>query len=334
MTPLRRSAPTPRSRPGALPRLPPTLLLILALALPLAAQEDDAARKEDGEGRGEEAALVIREGSVARRQVVAMGRDVVIAGEAHSDVAAFDGSVEVTGSVVGDVIVLGGDVRLSPQARVGGDVFVLGGTVDSAEGASIEGRAVAHPTASAAWLTLLEGPSFGLSAASPLVIGTKLALMAAWMALALLLFAAAGREVMATSATIREEPFRSFLTGLTGVLALTLTAVAFGAVAPPLAGAPLVALVVLFALILKLWGMVAVFHALGARVAALAGRPRTLALNAATIGLVILGVAKFIPHLGAWVWTLASLIGIGASLTSKLGRREAWFRIAELERPA
>ena len=306
----------------------PTLLVLLPglLATPAQAQEAGAPAP------GDEAALVIREGSVARSQVVALGRDVVVAGEAHSDVAAFDGSVEVTGRVAGDVIVLGGDVRLSPRGSVGGDVFVLGGTIESAPGAAIEGRAVAHPTASAAWLTLLEGPSFGLSATSPLVLGTKLALMAAWMALALLLFAAAGREVLATSATVREEPFRSFFTGLTGVLALTLTAVAFGAVAPPLAGAPLVALVLLFALLLKLWGMVAVFHALGAWVASVAGRPRTLALSAATVGLLVLGVVKFVPLVGGWVWTVASLIGVGASLGSKFGRREAWFRIAELER--
>lgn len=276
-------------------------------------------------------ALVISEGSVARSQVVAVGRDVVVGGEALSDVAALNGSVRITGSVAGDVIVLGGGATLGPQARVGGDVFAVGGTVEAASGARIEGRTVAHPTASAAWLTLLEGPSLGAGSATPLVLGTKLSLMAAWMALTLLLFAASGREMLATSETVRREPFRCFVTGLTGVVALALTAVAFGAFAPPVAGAPLLVLVVLSGLLLKLWGMVAIFHALGGALLRSAGRPRALALNAATVGLLALGIAKFVPVAGAWIWTVATLIGVGASLGSKFGREEAWFQIGELD---
>lgn len=324
------------------------LLLILYLltavvsavvwAAPASAQGDP--RSPDGPGARqtteestEGSALVIRAGSTARRQVVAVGRDVVVAGEALSDVAAFNGSVRVSGRVDGDLIILGGEARLGPEAKVGGDVFVLGGSVDAAPGAMIEGRTVAHPTASSAWLTLLEGPTLGLGANSPLVLGTKLALMAAWMALTLLLFASFGRQVLATSSTVLREPVRCFGIGLTGVLALVLTAIALGVVAPPLAGAPLLVLIVLFALVLKLWGMVAVFHALGTWVVTGLGRRRPLALNAATAGLLVLGVVKFVPHLGAWLWTLATLIGVGASLASKLGRQEAWFQMAELERP-
>jgi hypothetical protein len=312
----------------------PLLVLAAVLAAPAATEAQTAALTEMGVETGADAALTIAEGSVARSQVVALGRDVVVAGEALSDVAALDGSVRVTGSVSGDVIVLGGGVELGPRARIGGDVFAVGGTVEAAPGATVEGRTVAHPTASTAWLTLLDGPGFGGGAGTPVVIGAKLALMAAWMALTLLLFAASGRELLATSESVRSEPFRCFVTGLTGVLALALTAVAFGAFAPPVAGAPLLVLVVLFALLLKLWGMVAVFHALGTAALRSVRRPRSLALNAATAGLLILGIAKFVPLAGAWIWTVATLIGVGATLTSKFGRQEAWFQIAELDRAA
>ncbi|MFP3941636.1 MAG: hypothetical protein ACLF0P_15165 [Thermoanaerobaculia bacterium] len=305
-----------------------------ALALALAGLAVAPAAARAGSSAPGDAALVIREGSVARRQVVALGRDVVVAGEALSDVAALDGSVRVTGSVEGDVIVLGGGVLLAPSARVTGDVFALGGTVDTAAGAVVGGRTVAHPTASAAWLTLLEGPALGLGGSSPLVVGAKLALMAAWMALTLLLFAASGRELLATSDAVRHQPFRCFAAGLTGVLALVLTVVAVGALAPPVAGAPLLVLLVLFALLLKLWGMVAVFHALGAAALGAVRRPRPLVLNAATAGLLLLGIAKFVPLAGSWIWTVATLIGVGASFTSKFGRQEAWFRMAELDAPA
>ena len=44
--------------------------------------------------------------------------------------------------------------------------------------------------------------------------------------------------------------------------------------------------------------------------------------------LLALGLVKFIPYLGVWAWTAATLIGVGATLTTKLGRREPWFQEA------
>ena len=47
-------------------------------------------------------------------------------------------------------------------------------------------------------------------------------------------------------------------------------------------------------------------------------------LNAVVLGLVLLGGVKMLPFLGTWVWTVASLVGIGAALSTKFGRREPW----------
>lgn len=276
-------------------------------------------------------ALVIEADSFAGRQVVAVGRDVRIAGEALSDVAAFNGSVWVTGKVVGDVIVLNGDAHLGANAQVGGDVLVLGGSVDTVSGARIGGRMVSYPTASSAWITLLEGPTLGLDPFAPLVIGSKLALLAAWVALMLIFFSTSGREVLATSDAIRGDPFRCFFTGLVGVLAIVLTVLLFTALTPAVVSVPLAVLAGLLALVLKLWGMVAIFHALGTWLLARFPRWSRQPLNAATVGLLVLGVAKFLPWVGGWVWTAATLIGVGASLVSKFGRREAWFRLDDLD---
>ncbi len=92
---------------------------------------------------------------------------------------------------------------------------------------------------------------------------------------------------------------------------------------------PLLVLVVLLGLMLKLWGMVAVFYALGDWIAVhLLRRRRVRPVNAATIGLVALGLLKFLPWVGVWVWTAATLIGMGAALTTKFGRQEPWFEMA------
>lgn len=172
------------------------------------------------------------------------------------------------------------------------------------------------------------GPSLGLPATSPLVLGAKLALLAAWAALLLLLFAATGRQMLETADDVREEPFLSFFTGLTGVAALVLTALALTIFLGGLAWAPMLALVVLLLIVLKLWGMVAVFHALGDWVALRLLRRSLRPLNAATLGLLLMGAVKFLPYVGVWVWTAATLIGIGATLSTKFGRREVWFELS------
>ena len=285
---------------------------LLALAAPLAAAES---------------ALVIEADSLAARQVIALGRELVVNGTVTSDAAVVGADARVGGEVRGDLIVLGGDARLGPAARVGGDVFVLGGRLDTERGARIEGRSVSYPTIGSAWLTLLEGPSLGLSPVSPIVLGAKLALLAGWVALTLVLFAVAGGGVLSTSRSVGDEPFRNFFVGLTGVLAVFLTALLFAALAATLAGAPMLVLVVLVALLLKLWGMTAVFHALGAWVLERLGK-RLTPLNAALVGLVLLGAVKLIPFVGTWCWTVATFIGVGATLTTKFGRREPWFEAA------
>jgi len=200
--------------------------------------------------------------------------------------------------------------------------------METASGAEVEGRSASYATIGAAWLTLFEGPSLGLSPFAAVVLGAKFALLAAWLALVLLLFATAGMGVVSTSESVSERPFRNFFIGLTGVLCLLLTALFLSAFAPSIAAIPLLFLVVLFGLLLKLWGMAAVFRALGEWVGRHLLRKRLIPLNAAVVGLLVLGALKFVPWVGTWVWTAATLIGVGAALTTKFGRREPWFEAA------
>ncbi|MEM9557557.1 MAG: hypothetical protein AAGC60_25080 [Acidobacteriota bacterium] len=281
----------------------------------------------------------LQPGSIARARIVALGRDLVIDGDAMSHAVALSGDAHITGSVADDLIVLDGDAHLADTAVVGGDVYVLGGRIDAAPGASIGGRSVAYPDASTLWVALVQGPVLGAKATSATVLGTKLALLAFWTVLVLLLFSLARRELVATSEAVQSEPFRNFFVGLTGVAAMVLTALFCSAFAGAVIGVPLLVLVVVAALVLRFWGMVAVFHALGTwlhrTVGALLakgagandgpfGRRGPVPLAAATWGLLALGVLKLLPYLGIWSWSIATFIGVGAALSTKLGRRERW----------
>lgn len=269
------------------------------------------------------AAYHLEAGSIARDRIVALGRDLVIDGEARSHAVALNGTVRVTGSVLGDVIVLQGDAVLSSSARIGGDVYVLGGRVQAASGATIGGRSVAYPEATDLWVTLIQGPTLGLSPASPVVLGAKLALLAFWALLIVLLMSFSRRELLSTSDSVRVEPFRNFLVGLTGVAAMILTALFFNAFSGALLGVPLLVLVAVVALVLRFWGMVAVFHALGEWLSHNLKLAPPLPLTAATLGLLALGALKFVPMVGIWSWSIATFIGVGAAFSTRLGRRPA-----------
>ncbi|MEM8930712.1 MAG: hypothetical protein AAGE94_06025, partial [Acidobacteriota bacterium] len=198
----------------------------------------------------------------------------------------------------------------------------LGGRIDMTSGVQIGGRSAAYPNASDVWMTLVEGPTLG--APPRVVIGAKLALLAFWSFVMLLCLSIGRRDLVSTSEAILDEPFHNFFVGLTGVAAMTMTAMFFSAFAGALVGIPLLVLVAVIALALRFWGIVATFHALGTWLHQRLGRRVPVPLTAATWGLIVLGVVKLVPYLGLWVWSLATFIGIGATLTTKFGRREAW----------
>ncbi len=273
----------------------------------------------------DDAAVVVDADAVARDQLLAIGRDLELRGEARSDAVVLNGDARIDGFVAGDVIVLGGDVELGPPARLGGDVFVLGGRVDAESGAVVEGRTVAYPRAPSSLVVLAEGPVLGQAALSPAVALLNLALLLAWLLVTLVLAAGFDRALTATAQSVLERPFRNFFAGLVAVLAVAVTFAVLTAVAPALVGAPLLAVCGVAILVCKLWGTVAVFLAVGARLLpdrlGLAGRP----LAAALCGLLALGVVKIAPYVGGWTWTIVTCIGIGAALDSRLGRRDPWF---------
>ena len=270
-------------------------------------------------------AVVVGPGAVARSQVVAIGRDLELGGEARSDAVVLNGDARIDGTVHGDVIVLGGDVELGPPARLSGDVFVVGGRLDAEPGATVEGRAVAFPRAPSSLVLLAEGPVLGGSALSGAVAMLNLALLLAWLLVTLALAAGFDSAMTATAQSVLERPFRNFFAGLVAALAVALAFAVLAAAVPVLVGAPLLAVCGTALLVCKLWGTVAVFQAVGARLLperlGLAGRP----LAAALCGLLALGVVKMAPWVGGWTWTVVTCVGIGAALDSRLGRRDPWF---------
>lgn len=274
-------------------------------------------------------------GAVATRDHTMLGGDVRIGGTLLGDLQMFGGTLTIDGVVDGDVFTFGTAITVGPSGSVTGNLDAVGGSIEGlrpdAVGGQLMVRTRDHSAQAIADAGLL-GPFAGGSTPSLFSLALQLSLLIMWLVGAVLLTIASGREIRATSIEIRKSPGHTFLLGLVAFTSFVLTAIVLSYLIPFLVGIPLLLALGAFGIFVKIFGMVAVFHAIGTVVAA----PRTREqlekrrflrgdLAMAIAGLLILGLIRLVPVVGVILWMLASVFGIGAALGTKFGRRDPWF---------
>jgi hypothetical protein len=158
------------------------------------------------------------------------------------------------------------------------------------------------------------------------------ALLAVWLLAAVALTLLSGREIRYSSIEMRASALHCFALGLVAVTSFALTAIVFSYLIPLHVGLPLLFALGVFAILTKIYGTVAVFHAVGTVIAGSKTREQLARrrwlrgdLAMVVIGVVVLGAIRLIPVIGPIIWALASVFGIGTALATKFGRREPWF---------
>jgi hypothetical protein len=158
-----------------------------------------------------------------------------------------------------------------------------------------------------------------------------LSLLFVWLIAAVVVTLMSGREVRYSSVELRASALHCFALGLVAITSFVLTAIVFSYF-PSVIGVPLLIALAVFAIVTKIYGAIAVFHALGTVVAGARSREalerrRWLRgdLAMVVIGVLLLGAIRLIPVVGTIVWALMSVFGVGTALATKFGRREPWF---------
>jgi hypothetical protein len=158
------------------------------------------------------------------------------------------------------------------------------------------------------------------------------ALLAVWMLAAVALTLMSGREIRYSSLEMRASALHCFALGLVAVTSFALTAIVFSYLIPYHVGVPLLFALGVFAILTKIYGTVAVFHAVGTLVAGSRTREQLARrhwlrgdLAMVVVGVAVLGALRLIPIVGPIIWGFASVFGIGTALATKFGRREPWF---------
>jgi hypothetical protein len=157
-------------------------------------------------------------------------------------------------------------------------------------------------------------------------------LLLVWLLVAIIVTLMSGREIRFSSMEVRASVLHCFVLGLVALTSFVLTAIAFSYLVPYVVGIPLLAALAVFAILTKVYGMIALFHAVGTLVAGARSRDQLAKrkwlrgdLAMVVIGVLILGAIRLIPVVGTIVWGLASIFGVGVALATKFGRREPWF---------
>jgi hypothetical protein len=270
--------------------------------------------------------------------------------EVGGAVVAVLGSAVINGRVRDEVVVVGGDIRVGPEAEIGGDVTVVGGRLDLSPTARVRGQineiGIGIPR-------LRVGPidwwgfrgrsfrSFWFSPSADLLLVVLRMLLVALFAL-VALFVASG-PVSRIERRVAADPWKAGLTGLVAqVLFVPLLVLTVIILAVSIIGIPLL-LLVPFALLALLIGLVVGFAGVAVRLGGWV-RDRLGWTSPTRYGLLVLGMGliwtiSLVGHLAAlagWpVWVLATVlsvagflveyvawtVGLGAVLLSRFGTR-------------
>jgi hypothetical protein len=273
---------------------------------------------------------VSRRARVARDDVFAFSHDAIIDHAIAGDVVVMNGSATIDQPVNGDVVVLGGSVTMRGNAHIFGDLACLGGTVTGAE-KRVDGDLFAPGTLNRALASAVPGVH-QQRLFMVLMIAIKLTLLLVWLVVTVLVTLAVPREVRQSSIEVRSSPLHTFAVGLAGFASIILTAIILSSLIPFMVGIPLLIVLTVFAIFAKVFGTIAVFHAVGTLIAGARTREELASrrflrgdLAMTMVGLLVLGAIRMIPVVGTIVWGIASLVGVGTALATAFGRREPWF---------
>ncbi len=247
--------------------------------------------------------------------------------EAAPGRAAVLADLEINESVEGDVVVFGADLVLGAQARVTGDAIAVGGDIRIAPGAEV-GRHVV----SVFGVVEIDGDAeiggrvLSLSSLTSLATGAGVAERPHQVSFAMRLLASGGWLLVTTGIAFLfpikmrlaawsvpgfgvRIPALGLMIALTAVASL-LAALGLG----PALGVPLVAALMVLFFIAKSLGLTVLGCVVGAWVLRRwVHYPLPISLEV-FVGVLVLLALRFMPIMGETLWTLISIIALGASI--------------------
>lgn len=231
-------------------------------------------------------------------------------GQSVDEAVAFGEHIRIDGTVRGDVTAIGGDVTIGPRGRVLGDAVAFGGTISIEAGGELVGNRVEVENATLPLPTEEDEESLAST------LYRRLVLMLSLGGAGVLVVGLFPGRVHRIARGVESRPFWSGIVGASVSVLLTVFAVLFGLLTLGL-GLPVSFLGMALLAAAWLFGFVGLCQALGDRLP-FADKPHGRWL-AFLVGMGLVSCVGSLPWIGMLVVFTASMVSIGAAITSRFG---------------
>lgn len=243
-------------------------------------------------------------------------------GMSLKDLIAIKGNINVKGNVNGDVVAVLGNIHLFPTAKVAGDVVSIGGSIAREKGSVVRGKVNVIMFGAGDVLKAKEagemdnmyGPYMGMIFSG--VLFFKAITTIGFIGLAMLTIAFFMGRVGNISSFAERNWFNALLWGILGIILIVPVALLM---VVSIIGIPLIFIEMLLISIAMTMGYIAVAQLIGKKITKALRKPNQPMLVEAVWGIFILFLIDIIPLVGPIIVFLASVIGFGAAIATKLG---------------
>lgn len=250
-----------------------------------------------------------------------MGGDArVERGETVMHLTVVGGTVDVEGTVLGDLTVVGGSVTVKPSAVVQGEIRAIGGLVQVEDGAQLRtgpkalGGVILNGTKPSGKEATKEIPKDGVKLQKVAKqAGSSMSSAAMLFVFGSVLWSLLTARMERLQSEVASRPMRTFAVGVVGALASVVLVVAL---CVTIIGIPVALVGIIAALLAAYAGLCAVLQTVGK--ALVAHRTSNPYIHLA-LGCLLLFIAGNLPWIGRHVLLVAGLTGFGSAVAARLG---------------
>jgi hypothetical protein len=255
--------------------------------------------------------------------VFTLGGNAVVDGTVRESVVAFGGTITVSGEVGKDVVGFGSRILIKSTAVVKGDVVAVGGTLEKEPGCTIRGDTV-----------YFGGPEIGDQVLKgiftwsliPVILIIKLIVVFVWLMLALVGAAILPKPLALAAGQLRKSFWLVFAIGFLAHIVFVGLIIFAALLSIILIGIPVLLALIAAAVIIKVFGRLAVFYFFGESLLRAFGSRNASAIGIVLTGLLVFSLIGFLPIIGFLFGLVMNMVGWGIAIRTKFGTTENMFQ--------
>jgi hypothetical protein len=235
--------------------------------------------------------------------------DIVVNEPVTGDILAIEADVHLgpMADVDGDVVVVGGDLRLDERARVGRHALTIFGRVEAAPGTLVEGRILSFSSLSSVVLHPSEGSSLQID------LAIRLLTSGGWLVVTTALAFGLSTRLRYGVWMLPQLGLRVLALGVAAGITFFAAVVAVLGLGPRV-GVPLAAALTVVFFALRAVGLTVIGGWLAGRLLARLGRrPWPLTVEV-FVGVLVLLVIRFVPLIGSALWSVGAIAALGTGI--------------------